>query len=269
MTTSGVLPAVAVSSSDFEESAVEAQEPAHRRGLKHVLIFVAVGVLGILAATMLGSGSESLSTDPLVPAASRAPANSGAFPDALSSARRDAAVSEESEAPQGPVGGEHSIGADVTVEPWKAFRLQELEDRWEVVQKEIESGATDPMMSISFLVQISVRPCADEMGLGVLLPPGVVTKTETLPGTVYLAAGSPAGTVNYHIPEGLFPALDYWARTCTELERQAEEAQHAALAAGLRPPDRPFFPVDEAFLQDLEALKEQARLALLARSEPY
>lgn len=250
-------------------TSLEAREPRPRRSLRLASIFVAVALLGIVAFKLMGRGSDRRSTDPLAPLASRAPADSGALPSAPSSARQDAAASHGSVELQGAGEGEAALERTSEVEAWKAFRLRELEDRWEVVQKEIESGAKDPLMSISFLVQISVRPCADEMGLGVLLPQGALTKTETLPGTVYLAAGSPAGTINYHIPEGLFPALDYWARTCTELDHQAQAAQDAALAAGVRPPDRLFFPVDETFLRDLEALKEQARLALLARSEAY
>ncbi|MCB9913621.1 MAG: hypothetical protein H6828_00565 [Planctomycetes bacterium] len=84
-----------------------------------------------------------------------------------------------------------------------------------------------------------------------------------------MTAGSPEGTLKYEIPEGLFPALDYWARTRTELDDRQQESQNAALAASMRPPGRPFFPVDDVFLRDLEALKEQARLALLARRDAY
>jgi hypothetical protein len=162
-----------------------------------------------------------------------------------------------------------SVAAEPQIEPWRAFRLQELEDRWAAVLRDVEDGAIDPQMSISFLVQISVRPCADEMGLGTLLPQGIITRNEAVPGTVCMTAGSPDGTVRYQIPEGLFPALDYWARTCSRINQEEEEAQHAALAANLRPPPRPIFPVDDAFLQDLEALKEQARAALLARRDEY
>ena len=35
------------------------------------------------------------------------------------------------------------------------------------------------------------------------------------------------------------------------------------------PPPRPFFPVDEQFLADLEAMKDQALEALMRRAEEY
>ncbi|MCB9913615.1 MAG: hypothetical protein H6828_00535 [Planctomycetes bacterium] len=151
-------------------------------------------------------------------------------------------------------------------EPWKAHRLQELEDRWAAVQRDVQGGVLDPFNSVSFLVQISCRPLCDELGLAIPVPQGVEVPFENVPGTHFLSTGN----THYRIPEGMFPAVDDFMAKWKATEELAERNRAEARVAGIRPPPpRPFFPADPSFLVELEALKDEATRALLRRKDAY
>lgn len=239
--------------------------PHSRRTFALVALLAVAVTLGLVIARLSAVGGERGSTAPLAPPAPQASTEAAALRDAPSSGREELAAIVSAAEPEASLEAGAAADAALEVEPWKAFRLQELEDRWESVQAVLEAGSFDPFNSVSFLVQISVRPCADAMGLGTPLPEGVRHEVEHLPGTHYMSVG----TIEYQVPNGLFPAVDTFMQTWQEINDETDQARQAAFEQGLLPPPRRFFPVDETFLRDLEALKEQARLALLARRDAY
>lgn len=158
-----------------------------------------------------------------------------------------------------------TVAPDGEIPPWKEFRLKEIENRWTKLLQEVEQAQQDPFNSVSFVVQICGRPIYDELGLGRPVPKGVHVRQQHVPGTHYMSTGD----TDYLIPEGTFPAVDTFMSRWAEIDESHERAMREAGRAREVPPPRPFFPVDEQFLADLEVMKDQALEALMRRAEEY
>lgn len=166
-------------------------------------------------------------------------------------------------------GGSEAIEEAVngSLPEWMQLRVDELEGAWDTLETRQRAAAdADVFNEVSTLVQVSLRPLLDELGYGEPIPEGV---------KVSLASGADQhlmsiGTVVYRFPRGLFPVvdefMDAWRRWTTL--RQAEMKAMGASNAGARPSLTPF-TIDERMLQDLRGLKDQARAALLRRTNPY
>lgn len=214
----------------------------------------------------LFSASEPLPA--LDPASSRGAASvSGRHEDlaAIHDQRVDASQSalgnEAKESSDSP----STVAPDGELPPWKEFRLKEIENRWTKLLQEVEQAQQDPFNSVSFVVQICGRPIYDELGLGRPVPKGVHVRQQHVPGTHYMSTGD----TDYLIPEGTFPAVDTFMSRWAEIDESHERAMREAGRAREVPPRRPFFPVDEQFLADLEDMKDQALEALMRRAEEY
>ncbi|MCB9913622.1 MAG: hypothetical protein H6828_00570 [Planctomycetes bacterium] len=151
--------------------------PHSRRTFALVALLAVAVTLGLVIARLSAVGGERGSTAPLAPPAPQASTEAAALRDAPSSGREELAAIVSAAEPEASLDLGASPDATLEIEPWKAFRLQELEDRWRIRTGGARGRELPiPSMSVSFLVQISVRPCADAMGLGTLLPQGRATR---------------------------------------------------------------------------------------------
>jgi hypothetical protein len=237
----------------------------------HLRMAVFAGAILITLLLMGGFWSLFSASEPrpaVDPASSREAASvSGRHEDldATHDQRVDASllslVTEEEETSDSPSTG--TPGDELP--PWKEFRLKEIEDRWTKLLEEVELGQQDPFNSVSFVVQICGRPIYDELGLGRPVPKGVHVRQQHVHGTHYMSTGD----TDYLIPEGTFRAVDTFMSRWAEIDESHERAMREAGRAREVPPSRPFFPVDEQFLADLEVMKDQALEALMRRAEEY
>ncbi len=142
---------------------------------------------------------------------------------------------------------------------WKAVRLKQLDQTWSELEDAIKKGA-DPRSSAGEFLMITSAPILDELGMYEIPQKGVKHDLKATKDTNVFTFRDRV----YKFDRGLLPAYDGFADSWNTFEKTQKDSPKTAEDFKFEP-----MKIDPFLEAQFEELREQARAAILRRSEPY